>query len=408
MHRMSNLSIVIAGGLLSLLAMGPAVALEPELSSFLQNTDGATGSSSDPELDALASTILVDVQQVSYTDSDVYIETTGVPRYPTGPYPDNNPSYASDTGAIYQLPRTPSASADPEAVGLGAIGVFVNGVAIFNAEDGNTWNDQNVWHRNAILAEADGFDDCNGHPAPIMGGADGCEGFGETWGPGIGPPPEGCEDGPGGDGGTGDDPVAGRYHHHFDPVCLIEQVGDDGSSHSTLLGFAWDGFPVYGPYGYDDPLHSGSGVVRMESGYAARDIGVRETLPDGTALAAAFYGPDVSESYPIGWYMEDFVYTDGSGHLDAHNGRFAITPDYPGGTYAYHVTLGAEGDAAYPYSVGDTYYGDVTGGDAASIPGDAVVYVAEPEGLPMALVAQLTLAALLGLFGAGAQRIRNE
>jgi hypothetical protein len=29
------------------------------------------------------------------------------------------------------------------------------------------------------------------------GGAD-CSGFGETWGPGIGPPPEGCEGGPGG------------------------------------------------------------------------------------------------------------------------------------------------------------------------------------------------------------------
>ena len=32
------------------------------------------------------------------------------------------------------------------------------------------------------------------------GGVD-CFGFGETWGPGIGPPPPDCEGGPGGEGG---------------------------------------------------------------------------------------------------------------------------------------------------------------------------------------------------------------
>ena len=149
-----SLSIAIAAGLLSLPAGGPATALDPELSSFLLNADGATGSSTDPDLNALASTIEVDVQRVSYTDDDVYIEATGVPRYPTGPFPDGNPNYASDLDAIYQLPRAPSASSSPEEVGLGAVGLFVNGVAIFNAEDGVTWNDQNVWHRNAILAEA--------------------------------------------------------------------------------------------------------------------------------------------------------------------------------------------------------------------------------------------------------------
>ena len=49
------------------------------------------------------------------------------------------------------------------------MGVFINGVAIFNPEDGRTYQNQNVWHQNAIVVEADGFDDCNGHPAPARG-----------------------------------------------------------------------------------------------------------------------------------------------------------------------------------------------------------------------------------------------
>lgn len=36
------------------------------------------------------------------------------------------------------------------------------------------------------------------------GGAD-CSGYGETWGPGIGPPPPGCEGGPGAQSGDIED-----------------------------------------------------------------------------------------------------------------------------------------------------------------------------------------------------------
>ena len=42
--------------------------------------------------------------------------------------------------------------------------------------------------------------------------------------------------------------------------------------------------------------------------------------------------------YPAGFFVEDYVYT-GNGYLDEHNGRFAITPDYPKGIYAYHATI---------------------------------------------------------------------
>ena len=50
-----------------------------------------------------------------------------------------------------------------------------------------------------------------------QGGGD-CEGFGETWGPGIGPPPEGCE-GQGGQGGQSEISIIDNWQ--FDPMILL-------------------------------------------------------------------------------------------------------------------------------------------------------------------------------------------
>ena len=69
----------------------------------------------------------------------------------------------------------------------------------------------------------------------------------------------------------------------------------------------------------------------MESSYKLRDITDRSTLADGTELAAAMHGPSIEEITP-GAYQEDFVFDAAVGHLDEHNGRFTITPDYPDGT----------------------------------------------------------------------------
>ncbi len=40
-----------------------------------------------------------------------------------------------------------------------------------------------------------------------------------------------------------------------------------------------------------------------------------------------------------------------------HNGRSAITPEYPGGTYAYYVTLKSDLTTMYPHIIGPTYSG---------------------------------------------------
>jgi hypothetical protein len=170
--------------------------------------------------------------------------------------------------------------------------------------------------------------------------------------------------------------VEGYYHYHQQPIALREQLGDDGSQHSPILGFAHDGIPIYGPYAYANTNGTGE-IVRMESSYRLRSITQRTSLPDGTLLPANLYGPNVNGTYPLGYFAEDFEYVEGLGDLDEYNGRFAVTPEYPGGVYAYYTTIDAFGDAAYPYLLGPQYYGaplmdNVTG--TVSIPGNVTSY----------------------------------
>src|SRR5205085_1646331 len=49
-----------------------------------------------------------------------------------------------------------------------------------------------------------------------------------------------------------------RYHYHKYPVCSRSPFEDKGKTHSPLIGWANDGFPVYGPY-------EGNGEMAMDS-----------------------------------------------------------------------------------------------------------------------------------------------
>ena len=105
---------------------------------------------------------------------------------------------------------------------------------------------------------------------------------------------------------------------------------------------------MHGPYAFTNTDGSGS-IVEMTSGY--------ELKPDLTNR------PPVGV-YPAGFFVEDYVYT-GNGYLDEHNGRFAITPDYPKGIYAYHATINLQNDStgifegyrrpAFPYFLGTSF-----------------------------------------------------
>ena len=103
--------------------------------------------------------------------------------------------------------------------------------------------------------------------------------------------------------------------------------------HSKIVGMAFDGYPIYGPKGYNTANDRSSGTTNMTSSYVAR----------AEPAAGRVYTYAQQES---GSFIQDYVFSDSSGTLDEHNGRFCVTPDFPNGTYAYFVT------ATYPYIIG--------------------------------------------------------
>ena len=121
-----------------------------------------------------------------------------------------------------------------------------------------------------------------------------------------------------------------------------EYFNDDGSGHSPIIGWAYDGIPIYGPYGFEDIDDIQSGSKRMESSYILD--------------AARVYNRPSITTWPAGSFIDDYYYND-SGDLDEHGGRFAKTPDFTDGVYAYYASVDLNQVPQFPYYIGDTYRG---------------------------------------------------
>ena len=121
----------------------------------------------------------------------------------------------------------------------------------------------------------------------------------------------------------------------------INDVGNN-TTHSDIIGWAYDGNPIYGSFGYSDPTNSNSSIKRLQPGYTISSVENR---------------PSTSE-FPIGYFIEDYEYT-GGGDLDAYNGRFGKTKDFPKGIYAYFATteddINLVSIGKFPYFVGNHY-----------------------------------------------------
>ena len=109
----------------------------PAITAWIQNHDGTTGRhyiANNPT--PIDDGVLANVQSVDYSDNWVYVSATGIPSYITGPFLDNNPSLATDQQAIYKISLNPTQNTGtPTNTTGGNIGVFVNGVSLF---DGTT------------------------------------------------------------------------------------------------------------------------------------------------------------------------------------------------------------------------------------------------------------------------------
>ncbi len=343
--------------------------LNPAIEHWLINTTGITGrhyvqGNSTP----INETTLANVQTVQYSSNWVYVTATGVPSYITGPFMDGNPSLATNQNAIFKMPLNPAQNTGTEtATNGGNIGIFINGVALFDYRDGVAWNPSTnalcggpgnppcpggpgasmSWNRDAIPAEKAGFDCSKGHPA------------------------------------------MGNYHHHQNPsafkldLTVISNVCDlydadglyviDSTVHSPLIGYAYDGFPIYGAYGFKNTDGTG-GITRIKSGYQLRNITARTIWADGTDVPD---GPVVSTTFPLGYFREDYEFVSHGGqedYLDIHNGRVCVTPEYPNGIYCYFTTVNEEWNSAYPYAVGPTFYGVKTAAKVTTISETVTTY----------------------------------
>ena len=113
----------------------------PVITSWLQNTSQTGSYYMQGNSTAINNGILVNCQQIEYSNNFAYVITNGIPSYTTGPFLDGNPSQASSQNAIYQFPLNPTQNTGtPTATTPGNIGVFINGVSLFDYRDGVAWN----------------------------------------------------------------------------------------------------------------------------------------------------------------------------------------------------------------------------------------------------------------------------
>jgi hypothetical protein len=315
------------------------------------------------------------VQEVYSSTDWVYILSTGLGSHIMGPWYLNAahtqifPNFPVNTKTLYRFPRLQTVPSTKTLTALGAIGYFVDGVAMFDSRDGYVWtgsaesgNGNGYWNRDAYVNESVTFDPGYAHQEQT-----------------------------------------GTHHYHANPIALRYLLGDNvdynsatksysestntPTKHSPILGWVRDGFPIYGPYGYSNASNSASGIRRMISGFIVRNgqygtsnltANGRTTIPNWAVrlynVSASQSGPSVSTTYPLGRYMEDNDYLGDLGYaqgvdfdLDEYNGRWCVTPEFPNGTYAYFVSISSNGTPVFPYNIGRAFYGNPIGSSVSSI-----------------------------------------
>ncbi|SHM75065.1 YHYH protein [Roseibium suaedae] len=210
-----------------------------------------------------------------------YIHADGYPYKAPGQFPNSgNPNSISKKNYQLRVPLDPHKGSKATSAQGTPFGIALNGV-LFDPGTAEFWqNDRRSgWNYEALGGACElGLDQYNAHVQPD-----------------------------------------GTYHYHGVPEGLMSARGTDGAP--ALLGYAADGFPIYGPYGYASSTGSG-GLVKLKSSYRMKQ-GSRSGGPGGR------YN---------GKFTQDWTYAAASGDLDQCNGRFAVTREYPEGTYHYVLT----------------------------------------------------------------------
>ncbi len=139
--------------------------------------------------------------QLSHDDRFLILRSQGFPNHPTAVFPNSgNPNTIRVQDFTFRLPLEPKLAGSITRVPMGPIGFAINGVVYFNPFE--------------------------------MEGMNAVEGYSEVW-------LDSC---------CGHPQQSGVYHYHKYPSCVKSPFSDDGKQHSPIIGFAFDGFPLYGPY----------------------------------------------------------------------------------------------------------------------------------------------------------------
>lgn len=143
----------------------------------------------------------IDNIRISHDQQHLIIDSQGYPNHPTAIFPNSgNPNRIAVQNFQFRLPLKPQLSQSITRLPMGPIGMALNGVVFFNPfEQGGM---------NAVAGYSEVWlDSCCGHPQQT-----------------------------------------GVYHYHKYPVCVKSPFRDDGKQHSPVIGFAFDGFPIHGPW----------------------------------------------------------------------------------------------------------------------------------------------------------------
>ena len=141
--------------------------------------------------------------------------------------------------------------------------------------------------------------------------------------------------------------IRSSYNNLQYSICGYSKVvqdnfGDDGTKHSPIIGWAYDGNPIYGSYGYSNANDKNSSLKKLVSGYTLNTNNI-SNRPSG---------------FSAGFFIDDYKFTN-SGDLDEYNGRYCVTPEFPNGVYAYFATSVVDSQSnvvgSFPYFIGDRY-----------------------------------------------------
>jgi len=234
------------------------------------------------------------VLNVTCDDEYIIVETNDIPHYSFVPMTPNALVAADHT---HQIPLNPQVADETSHIPfLGYAGVVINGTSIFGPNEGATPDLYGDPIANGIM------DACGGH-------------------------------------------TAFEYHHHeLKQKCFMDSglvatpwtnPDVDSSVPSPVLGFAADGFPIYGPHGCVD--EACTEVIEFKSGWEVKPGDDPKNYawdPADNADAANVYPPGEEGAY-------HYMAKNGVEYLDKCNGRFG-----PDGKYRYHAT------ADFPYLLG--------------------------------------------------------